>query len=135
LPARRFRISYRGDNGSDVTLTRASTRSRQWPTVRSRRRSTDGVAVVTGNPVDADELDDFILFADWGDGSPRERRRFAAGTEEVRIEHRYADSGNYTINLLGRPARRRQRGRSLSGEQLAPAAVGESVGRGSRPAA
>jgi autotransporter-associated beta strand protein len=93
-----FRINYRGGTGNDVVLTHVNTAS-----AFAQRRITPGVAggvvELIGVPVDADQLDDFTLSVNWGDGTAAESFTFAPQTPEVRLTHRYDRHGNYDVAL------------------------------------
>jgi autotransporter-associated beta strand protein len=97
----KFQISYRGGDGNDVVLTHLNTSAAFSERTVSSPIDENGVAVLTGVPVDPDPLDEFILLVDWGDGTPVERHEFPPGTEFVQLEHRYLDSRStaYSIAL------------------------------------
>jgi Ca2+-binding RTX toxin-like protein len=93
-----FRVSYRGGTGNDVVLTHVNTAS-----AFAQRRVTGAAAgelvELHGVPVDADELDDFRLTVNWGDGTAPETFVFAPQTPEVTLAHRYARPGKFNVAL------------------------------------
>ncbi|MCO6459291.1 MAG: autotransporter-associated beta strand repeat-containing protein, partial [Pirellulaceae bacterium] len=103
LNRRNFRISYRGGDGNDVTLTHVNTPSAFAQRMVTTPVDENGVVLLTGMIVEEDPLDDFRLVIDWGDGSDVEQHLFPAGTIEVTLSHVYADNlaggGSYVVDL------------------------------------
>ncbi|MDX2039317.1 MAG: PKD domain-containing protein [Isosphaeraceae bacterium] len=93
-----FRISYRGGDGNDVTLTRVNTAS-QFPD-RTITNTHGNVVLLTGRVSDPDRGAIFRLSIDWGDGGPIQNITLRnADGRRLRIRHRYADPGQYNVSL------------------------------------
>jgi hypothetical protein len=93
-----FQINYRGGTGNDVVLTHVNTVS-AFADRRIDPAVVGDFVELHGVPVDADELDEFRLSVNWGDGSEPETFIFAPQTPEVTLTHRYARHGKFPVSL------------------------------------
>src|SRR5262249_44179808 len=87
-----LQIDYAGGTRNDVTLPPANPPSASANRTVTSPIDENGVAVLTGNPVDPDPLDSFTLVVNWGDGSATGTFTFEPGTPKVTLTHRYLDN-------------------------------------------
>ncbi|MCI0455675.1 MAG: autotransporter-associated beta strand repeat-containing protein [Gemmataceae bacterium] len=87
-----LQISYAGGSGNDVTLTHVNTNSAFAGRTVTSPIDENGIAVLTGRPTDPDQLDNFTLIVNWGDGSRLDTFTFEPGTPLVTLTHQYLDN-------------------------------------------
>lgn len=99
LNNQKFQLTYKGGDGNDVALIHRDSNAAFVERSVNSPIDENGIATITGVPVDADPNDVFILLVNWGDGTPLERFEFAPQTPSVSVPHVYEDNGDFTIDL------------------------------------
>jgi hypothetical protein len=97
----RYRISYEGGDGNDVSLTRINVPPTFINRTLTNIATEGGKVTLSGQIVDPDPLDFFFLTVDWGDGV-MERFKYGpgAGGTTVSLTHVYADNADaYKVNI------------------------------------
>src|SRR5262249_30884965 len=87
-----FEVNYAGGDGNDVTLQHKNTNSAFAGRTGTSPINENGVAILSGNPVDPDPLDTFTLIVNWGDGPPTETFSSPPQTPLVTLPHQYLDN-------------------------------------------